>query len=343
MMMWKALKSDIASWFFDKGSFDLRKNWFEWKMIEVSSSVFKKGFRHLKLKWAFTFNTKFLKDYDYVIFSWDCASAVRNCWPNTKKILYCHTPPRYLYDQHERYLNKFNPFMKPIFSLACKFFRYLYEKDIKKFDKILTNSKNTQKRIKEYLWLDSEVLYPPVDMNEFKVQEQKWYYLSFARISEIKRVDRIVEAFQWMEDKKLIVIYWENDPQKDDVFKLWEGYDNIEFITLKDNSKLKDYIGQSIATIYIPVDEDFGMSPVESMACWKPVIATNEWGLKESVIDQKTWILISPEAKIEDIQNAVKDLSVDRCKEMEEDCMKRASDFALDKFSLELNKKVYED
>jgi hypothetical protein len=38
-------------------------------MIEVSSEVFKKGLRHIKLKQAFLFNTKFLKDYDTVIFS----------------------------------------------------------------------------------------------------------------------------------------------------------------------------------------------------------------------------------------------------------------------------------
>ena len=186
MMMWKSLDADIASWFFDENSFDLRKNGFNWKMIEISSPIFKKGFRHLKLKFAFLFKTNFLKDYDYVIFSWDCASAVRNCLPNTKKIMYCHTPPRYLYDQHERYANRFNPFMKVIFKISCSVFKYLYEKDIKKFDLILTNSENTKKRIKEYLGLESEIVYPPVDTEEFTFQEQEWYYLSFARLSENK-------------------------------------------------------------------------------------------------------------------------------------------------------------
>ena len=48
-------------------------------MIEVSSEIFAKGFRHIKLKFAFLFKTKFLKEYDTVIFSGDSISAVRNC------------------------------------------------------------------------------------------------------------------------------------------------------------------------------------------------------------------------------------------------------------------------
>ena len=68
-MMAKALKSDLASGFFSAGSFDLRKEGFEGKMISVSNEIFKKGFRHIKLKWAFLFKTHFLKEYDTVLFS----------------------------------------------------------------------------------------------------------------------------------------------------------------------------------------------------------------------------------------------------------------------------------
>jgi hypothetical protein len=79
LMMGKALGADIATGFFSKGSFDLRKEGFTGKMIEVSSEIFAKGFRHIKLKFAFLFKTKFLKEYDTVIFSGDSISAVRNC------------------------------------------------------------------------------------------------------------------------------------------------------------------------------------------------------------------------------------------------------------------------
>ena len=109
LMMWKVLGADIASGFFSTGSFDLKSHWFTGKQIPISSEVFTKWFRHIKLKFAFLFRTHFLKQYDSVIFSGDCISAVRNCNKNTKKIYYCHTPPRYLYDLKSLYLKK-NPY-----------------------------------------------------------------------------------------------------------------------------------------------------------------------------------------------------------------------------------------
>ena len=55
MMMWKILKSDIASGFFSNWSFDLKKYWFNWKIISISNEVFTKWIRHIKLKIALLF------------------------------------------------------------------------------------------------------------------------------------------------------------------------------------------------------------------------------------------------------------------------------------------------
>lgn len=336
LMMAKALDADLASGFFSSWSFDLRKEWFKWKMISVSSEIFKKWFRHIKLKYAFLFKTKFLKEYKTVIFSWDSISAVRNCDKSSKKIYYCHTPPRYIYDLHDLYLKKVPFLLRPFFKLFCFVFKKMYERDVRKMDLVLTNSLNTKKRIKKFLWIEAQVLYPPVDLNEFKFLWQKDYYLSFARLSDAKRVDRIVEAFKKMPDKKLIVIYWENDPQRQKIFDLAEWYQNIEFITLPWNVWFTDYVGSCIATIYIPIDEDFGMSPVESMAAGKPVLWVNDWWLKETIIDKKTWVLIDKEAHIKDIINWIEFLDSKKSLEMRKDCENRAKDFSLEEFSTKL-------
>ncbi len=336
MMMWKALKADIASGFFSEGSFNLRENGFEWKMISVSSEIFKKWFRHIKLKYAFLFQTWFLKEYQNIIFSWDCISAIRQCNKKSNKIYYCHTPPRYLYDLHYLYLDKVPLLIKPIFKIFCFVFKYMYEKDISKINLILTNSENTQKRIKKFLGLDSEILYPPVDMKEFTFLWQWDYYLSFARLADAKRVDRVVEAFTQMPDKRLVVIYGQNDPSKDKIFDIAKWYNNIEFVTLKNNIWFTEYVWNSIATVYIPIDEDFGMSPVESMAAGKPVIWVDDGWLKESIIDGKTGILIEKQAEIDDIINAVKKLSPEKALSMRSDCEKRAGDFSLETFEAKL-------
>lgn len=340
LIMGKALKSDIASWFFSLWSFDLRKEWFNWKIIPVSSEVFTRGFRHIKLKLSFIFATKFIKHYDSVIFSWDSISAVRNCNANSKKIYYCHTPPRYLYDLHNIYVKKVPFYLRPIFKLACYIFKFLYERDISKIDIILTNSINTQKRIKKYLWYSSQVLYPPVDTKRFVYKWDKNYFLSFARLADAKRVDKIVLAFTLLPKEKLIIIYWENDPQKEKIFNLAQWYDNIELITLKNNDLLYDYIGNARATIYIPIDEDFGMSPIESMSAGKPVLWVNEWWLKETILHDKTWILINQWAHISDIVDAVRYLTPERCLEMKQDCILRAHEFWIEVFEKKLKELV---
>lgn len=336
LMMAKSLNADLASGFFSKWSFDLRKEWFKGKMISISNEVFKKWFRHFKLKFAFLFKTKFLKDYETVIFSWDSISAVRNCSKNMKKIYYCHTPPRYLYDLKEIYIKKVPFLLRPAFLFVSYIFRKMYERDISKMDLILTNSINTQKRIKKFLWIDSKILYPPVDLDEFKFISQKDYYLSFARLSDAKRVDKVVEAFKKLPDKKLVIIYWENDPQREKIFDLAKDCKNIEFKTLPWNVGFTDYVGNCIATIYIPIDEDFWMSPVESMAAGKPILWVNEGWLKETVIDKKTWVLIPEWAKIEDIIEAVEYLTSEKCLEMRKACEARARDFSLEEFKNKL-------
>jgi glycosyltransferase involved in cell wall biosynthesis len=55
------------------------------------------------------------------------------------------------------------------------------------------------------------------------------------------------------------------------------------------------------------MDEDFGMTPVEAMASGKPVVAVNEGGFKETVINGKTGVLV--EADIHSVIEAVKFIS----------------------------------
>ena len=79
---------------------------------------------------------------------------------------------------------------------------------------------------------------------------------------------------------------------KDRILRMIEGYENIIAIESPSDRLLLQLIQWAIATIYIPIDEDFGMSPVESMACGTPVIGADEGWLRETVIEGKTGKLI---------------------------------------------------
>jgi glycosyltransferase involved in cell wall biosynthesis len=84
----------------------------------------------------------------------------------------------------------------------------MYLRDLSQMDVIFTNSKNTQARLKHFTGKDSNIIFPPVDISYFRPSEiRKDYYLSYARLSSIKRVDRIVDAFKEMPDKELVFTY----------------------------------------------------------------------------------------------------------------------------------------
>lgn len=352
LMIANAVDADIASGFFSPGSYNLREQGFKWAMIPLMPNIFlhdfhwlppkiafifKNGLRHFGLKWAFSVNARKLRHkYDTIILSGDCLSAVHHFqWKNI--LYYCHTIPRYLFDQREEYERKVPKAMLYVYQSMTTLFKKSYLRDLGKIEHLITNSKNTQKRIKTYTNRDAAILYPPVDTEYFcpgNTLTEKKYFLSFARLSSIKRVDRIVQAFQHMPDKHLIITYGKNDPEKIKIQKLAEWYKNIEMRESPSDSELRELIRGAEATIYIPVDEDFGMSPVESMSCGTPVIGVNDGGLKETIIDGETGFLINPRCEIWDIIQAVE--KIKNLSHPEISCRERASHFSLTTFQKKL-------
>lgn len=135
-----------------------------------------------------------------------------------------------------------------------------------------------------------------------------------------------------MPDKKLLVIYGQSDPQRDEIMALARGYDNITLLTLTDNNELSRYVAGAIATIFIARNEDFGMVALESMACGVPVIGVDEGGIRETVVDGQTGVLLSPEATIEELVQAVDGLTRERALAMHDACITRAEEFSLKAF-----------
>ncbi len=248
------------------------------------------------------------------------------------KILYCHTPPRLLYDQKDFYFSDISPFKRPAMKLLISVYQKVYEEAVRDMDIIIANSKNVQKRIKQYLARDSDVVYPPCDTTGFKWLGQEDYYLSTARLDMLKRVDVIVRAFLKMPDKNLVVISGGSELKR--IRNMAQTASNITVLGWIDQPKLMQLTGRCIATIYIPRNEDFGMSPVESMAAGKPVIGVAEGGMLETVKDGETGILIKTpgEPDPEDVINSVLQMTAHAAAEMRSKCEARASIFGIEPF-----------
>lgn len=288
------------------------------------------GWESLKMIWLFKYHTKFIVNYDVCIFSgiYSITASLKATPPLS--IYYCHTPPRFVYDLKQYYLEQAKFWQIPLLSALRAVVRVHFEQAIQKMDHILANSENVQQRLRKFLFIQSSILYPPVATEKFQWLGTSDYYLSTARLEPYKRVDLIVKAFMQMPDKKLIIS--SSGRMLPYLQRLAAQHDNISFTRWTTEEQLRKLIGSCIATIYIPLNEDFGMSPVESMAAGKPVIAVNEGGIKETVIHNVTGILIPSPPSIADITKAVHSLSPENTHKLKKNCQKRASTFSTEIF-----------
>ncbi len=195
---------------------------------------------------------------------------------------------------------------------------------------------DTRLFIPKNIWISDDEAMGESKKNPFS---EKSYFLSWARLSPPKRVDIIVDAFLDMPDKNLVFCYGKNDPMKEDILQKIAWKKNIIGLESPDDDSLIRLIQWAIASIYIPIDEDFGMTPVESMSCGTPVIGVAEGGLLETIIEWKTGKLIkivNDELWIENLKQLIQYTSEEEWGSMKHDCRKRAEDFSLEKFQEKL-------
>ncbi len=247
-----------------------------------------------------------------------------------RKIYYCHTPPRFAFDLMPVYLQRLPKLLQPIIRTAILRYRKAYLHAIKQMDCVITNSYHVKKRLLMQTGISAKVVYPPIDTQQFRYLGQENYYVSLGRLEPNKRIDTIIRAFRSMPDKRLIVA--SGGSETNTLKALAHGFPNIEFTGWLDKEALAQLLGNAIAAIYIPKDEDFGMSAVEAMAAGKPVIGVDEGGLRESVLDGETGLLLRPDPTVEDLIEAVEYLSAERALAMRAVCERRARDFSQDNF-----------
>lgn len=244
-------------------------------------------------------------EYDVVI----CSSSAFAHWiitkPDTKLIVYSHSPSRYLWDWTNEYKKDiwWNKWVKGF--ILNRFFLNLRKWDYiasNRSDIILANSNNTADRIKKYYKKDAEVLYPPVEVERFQTSPQPsplekpppsplpikegkngGYYIIISALTEFKRIDIAINAFNMMFDKNLVII-WDWNIR----WKLEElAGDNIKFVWFKSWNDLVSLV-QNSSWLVFPWEEDFWIVPIEVMAGWKPVFAYKGWWLLETIIEWKT-------------------------------------------------------
>jgi glycosyltransferase involved in cell wall biosynthesis len=222
-----------------------------------------------------------LSTYDLIISSsWAVAKGIKKD-KNQLHICYCHTPIRYAWDLYDEYTSNLSQAKKFLVQKALKYIRAWDIDSLDRVDYFIANSNFVKERIQRTYNRDATVIYPPVDIEKFKLSEQKEdFYFTASRLVPYKKTKLIVEAFNNMPDKKLVVIG--AGDEYNDIKSIANS--NIEVLGYQEDEVLVDHMQKAKAFVYAAV-EDFGIVPIEAFACGTPVIALDQGGTAETVID----------------------------------------------------------
>jgi len=190
---------------------------------------------------------------------------------DTLHLNYCHSPPRWFYDlYHDRKDS-------PLGQLARPLVRYLRTRDMAidpRVDHYLVNSPIIKRRLWKYYKRNSEVLYPPVDLDACHEGEDQGYYLHLGRLDEEKGVPAVVAAFSGT-DHHLVFAGGEGDID-DSVRNDIERAPNIEYKGFVPEETKYNLLANCRAVVFNGRNEDFGIVPIEANASGKAVLTRDE-------------------------------------------------------------------
>ncbi|MDD4352003.1 MAG: glycosyltransferase [Candidatus Gracilibacteria bacterium] len=222
-------------------------------------------------------------EYDLVISSASAEAKGIITKPHTKHICYCHTPTRYYWSDYHAYLNRLqfgilNPIVKRRMPKIVHKMRMWDRLAADRVDHFIANSAYVAARIKKYYRREATVIYPPCDTENLKPGgKQKDFFLAISRLIPYKQVRLIVEAFN---ELGLPLKVAGTGPEEKELRKI--AKDNIEFLGYVSGEEKLKLLQECQSFIFAP-EEDFGIAPVEAMACGRPVIAYGKGGATESV------------------------------------------------------------
>jgi len=203
-------------------------------------------------------------------------------------ICYIHTPMRYAWDMFDEYFGPkrvgwfaSNFLFRPVVQLL----RLYDAKTVSRVDLFLANSTYVAERVRRLYGREAEVLPPPVDVERFKhaVREPEDWFLVVSALVPYKRVDQAIRACSAMGRPLKII---GKGPELGALQALaGELNADVEFIGWANDEELTSAYRRARALLF-PGIEDFGIVPVEAIACGCPVIALGVGGVLDSMTDE---------------------------------------------------------
>jgi glycosyltransferase involved in cell wall biosynthesis len=239
-----------------------------------------------------------LRGYDLVLSTSHCVAKGARVHPGTLHLCYCHTPMRYVWPAYEEYFGKGHlaPPASWIMPLLASWLRTWDVVSNVRVDSFAANSRTVADRIRRWYGRDARVIHPWVDTERFDlpiVRSAGDYDLILSALVPYKRIDVAVEAYRGRREQLIVA---GTGVERDRLVRMAPR--NVRFLGWLDPEETVRIL-QGCRALLFPGEEDFGIVPVEAMACGKPVIALGSGGATETVIGGTTGVFfdeVSPEA-----------------------------------------------
>jgi len=219
-----------------------------------------------------------LRGYDLVISSESGPAKGVITAAQTRHICYCHTPMRYLWDLYPAYLHEWtrSPVKRALMATLTSYLRLWDQSSAAHVDEFIANSHNVQNRIWKAYRRDSDVIYPPVAVEDFWTGVPQDYYLI---VSELVAYKRIADAVRYCSrtGRRLRIVG--DGPQYRELRNL--AGPSVQFCGRVPDIELRKLYAHSRALL-VPGEEDFGIAAVEALASGKPIIGVGRGGVLES-------------------------------------------------------------
>jgi glycosyltransferase involved in cell wall biosynthesis len=264
-----------------------------------------------------------------VSFSHCVAKAVR-VPPHVPHICYCFTPMRYAWDGREAYLQSLGRLKRVIASPVLGAMRRWDRRTARRVSHFLAISQTVQQRIERCYQRTSEIIYPPVDVDFYtpwRVPRED-FYLVVSALVPYKRIEQAIEACQSL-GKRLVVIG--EGPERPKLSKL--ASKTTCLLGWQPDEVIRDHMRRCRALLF-PGEEDFGIVPIEALACAAPVIALDAGAVPETIDDAVGRLYREPTAPA--LAAAVADFEAGAMAYDPAEARRRAERFSTNRFRDEL-------
>ena len=199
-------------------------------------------------------------------------------WPH---VCYCFTPMRYAWEGRDQYLETWHgpPGSKRLVSTMLDHLRAWDRATARRVSRFIAISETVRRRIRDCYGRDSVVIEPPVDTDYYTPIERprEDFYLVVSALVPYKKIEHAVAACTRLR-RHLVVIG--GGPERARLEQ--HAGPTIKFLGRQPDDVLRDHLRCCRALLF-PGVEDFGIVPIEALACGAPVLALAQGGVAETV------------------------------------------------------------